>query len=146
MNEGIPPRSDVGYPIAFRNTSSEHWADAFSELTGLASKGDYVSWCDEHRLAEISRWTELYRPKSIICLGKTLKESFSKAFSIDSTGWTTEVIEDRELSWAKNPSGSLVFLLPFMVNRNGLTKNSTIQKFGERISEIVKTLPPSLPS
>lgn len=134
------------YPIAFRNTSGAHWAEAFSELTGFASKSDYISWCDEHRLSAISQWAEHHKPKAIICLGKTLKESFSRAFSITSAALTTEVIENRELSWAENPSGSLVFLLPFMVNRNGLTRNATIQKFGERVAEIIAQQSPSTKS
>lgn len=47
-----------------------------------------------------------------------------------------EVIEDRELHWAINSRGTLVVILPFMMNRYGLVKNDTIQKFGERISEL----------
>ncbi len=122
------------YPIAFRNTSHEHWLGDFSEITGFTSKNEYLAWSNEKRLPQISRWAQACLPELVICLGKTFRAEFGSAFSVTSNTWTTETIDDRDLSWAINEHGTLVVVLPFMVNRNGLVHNISIQKFGERIA------------
>jgi hypothetical protein len=37
-----------------------------------------------------------------------------------------------------NDNGTLVVNIPFMVNRYGLIKNVSIEKFGNRIKELIK--------
>lgn len=122
------------YPIAFRNTSHEHWLGDFSEITGFSSKSEYLAWCNEERLPQISRWAQEYLPKLVICLGKTFRSEFGSAFSVPAHSWVAETIDEKDLSWSINDHGTLVAVLPFMVNRNGLVRNSSIQKFGERLA------------
>lgn len=124
------------YPIAFRNTSREHWLRDFAEITGFSTKDEYVAWCNERRLPKISEWASAHAPKMIICLGKTFRNQFGSAFLVGQDDWRTELIDGLELSWAINSGGALVFVLPFMVNRNGLVRNSSIKKFGEMMSQI----------
>ena len=42
-------------------------------------------------------------------------------------------IDGRDVNWTVNSEGVLVVVLPFMVNRNGLIRNASIQKVGEFI-------------
>lgn len=126
------------YPIAFKNTNCENWASEFSKLTGFNNKEEYLDWCESMRLPIIRAWAAAYKPELIICLGKTYFNQYSKAFFDFDSRCSKEIINDRELIWGVNNNETLVVVLPFMVNRNGLTKNSTIQIFGERISELLK--------
>jgi len=125
------------YPIAFRNTSHQHWLNDFADITGFSSKQEYLTWCNEMRLPQIGKWTKLHLPKMVICLGKTFRNEFGSAFLIPDNTWVTETIDEKELSWAINQHGTLVCVLPFMVNRNGLVRNASIQKFGTRIKQIM---------
>ncbi len=58
---------------------------------------------------------------------------YALAFSDAGLAFNAEVIDDRELSWIVNKNGTIVVVIPFMLNRYGLTKNVSIQKFGDRI-------------
>ena len=71
------------------------------------------------------------------------RQAIAKIPYLDHCSWwennfEKEFIDDRELSWGVNSEGTLVIVLPFMINRNGLVKNTSIQKVGERISQIRK--------
>ena len=90
-----------------------------------------------NRFPQIRKWVSTYQPEIVICLGKTYKEEFKAAFSDPDVNFNTEYIDERELSWAKNTHGTLVLVIPFMVNRNGLIKNLSIEKFGIRIRELM---------
>jgi len=125
------------YPIAFKDTDEERWNNGFSEVTGLKTKQEYIDWCRQNRLAKIRDWTLAYSPELVICLGKTYADDFLLAYGDRDIELNTEVIDDRELSWCINHQGTLIIILPFMVNRNGLVKNDSIQKFGNRISELL---------
>jgi hypothetical protein len=122
------------YPIAFRNTSHQNWLSDFSGITGFSSKHEYLDWSNEKRSPRIKNWVQSCSPKLVICLGKSFRGEFGAAFSVTSNSWATEVIDEKELSWAINEHGTLVVVLPFMVNRYGLVRNLSIQKFGERIA------------
>jgi len=124
------------YPIAFKNTNMSLWRSEFSELTGFSEKRQYLAWNKENRFPTMRQYASKHQPKTIICLGKNYKEDFISAFSESSNEVTTEIIDDRELTWTTNVEGTVIFILPFMVNRYGLVKNLSIQKFGERMSEI----------
>lgn len=124
------------YPLAFKNTSHSLWHDAFADATGLASKQDYLAWVKANRFPVMKSWGSTYIPKLVICVGITYREDFKAAFVDEGVELCREVIDDREMYWAKNKNGSMVVIIPFMVNRNGLTRNVSIQKFGERIRSL----------
>ncbi|MDF1822273.1 MAG: hypothetical protein P1U64_11895 [Alcanivoracaceae bacterium] len=125
------------YPIGFKDTKNDRWHDDFSGITGFQSKADYLSWCSESRFPEMRKWAAKFKPKLVLCLGKTYLDDFKAAFHEPEATLHHEVIDDRDLFWGKNAEGSLVVVIPFMVNRHGLVKNSSIQKFGERISQLL---------
>jgi hypothetical protein len=125
------------YPIAFKKTSHDLWKSGFADVTGFPSKEEYLRWCNEVRLPVISNWARKHQPAAIICLGKTFKDQFGKAFLVDEGSWKVEALGDRELSYGRNSLGGTVFVLPFVSGPHGLNRNSTIQKFGERIAEII---------
>lgn len=125
------------YPIGFKDTSHSRWLEEFSGITGFATKSDYLAWSTDHRLPQIRKWAENSKPKLIICFGKTYLPQFTKAFLDDNSIVNHETIEDKEMFWGENQQGSLVVTIPFMVNRNGLTRNEAIQIFGERIKDLL---------
>lgn len=125
------------YPIGFKDTSYARWHDQFSSITGFQSKADYLAWCSERRFPRMRKWAEEAAPKLILCLGKTYIQDFQSAFYDKGAEMKREVIDDRDLFWGINRQGSLVVVIPFMVNRNGLVKDLSIQKFGERISQLL---------
>jgi hypothetical protein len=49
-----------------------------------------------------------------------------------------ELIDEKQLKYFLNDNGTLVVNIPFMVNRYGLIKNVSIEKFGNRIKELIK--------
>lgn len=122
------------YPIGFKDTSHARWHDKFSVITGLQTKTDYLDWCSARRFPQIRKWSEQAIPKLILCLGKAYIQDFRSAFQDEGCDFTHEVIDGRDLYWSVNKQGSLVVVVPFMVNRNGLVKNVSIEKFGKRIS------------
>lgn len=125
------------YPIGFKDTSHIRWHDNFSTITGFQSKADYLAWCSAFRFPRMRKWAEQAAPKLILCLGKTYIKEFRSAFYDEGSELTHEVIDDRDLFWGVNSQGSVVAVIPFMVNRNGLVKNASIQRFGERISQLL---------
>jgi len=126
------------YPVGFKDTNVDRWQDEFSKITGFDNKEDYVKWCRKNRFSQIQKWTFKYKPKLIICLGKTYLEDFKQAFLNNKIQLNIKIIDDKELTWGYNTSGTLVVILPFMVNANSLNKNETIQKFGEEIAKLIK--------
>jgi len=128
------------YPIAFKNTNSENWISSFSNITGFNSKDEYIQWCKKERFFQLRKWASRYSPELIICLGKTYKTDFKVAFYEENKEFKTECVEDHEISWGVNNDGTLVVILPFMVNKNGLVKNIAIQKVGNRISELLNEI------
>lgn len=126
------------YPIAFKTTSHDLWKSGFADVTGFPSKEAYLQWCNEVRLPAISEWVRLHQPSAVICLGKTFRNQFGKAFLIDEGAWKVEALGDRQLAYGRNPVGANIFVIPFVSGPNGLNRNSTIQLFGERITEIMR--------
>lgn len=125
------------YPIRFKDTSYARWHDNFSSITGFQSKADYLRWCSACRFPEIRKWAKSAAPELILCLGKTYIQDFRAAFHNENSSFSHEIIDGRDLFWCINDQGSVVAVIPFMVNRNGLVKNVSIQKFGERISQLL---------
>lgn len=125
------------FPLAFKNTSHQLWESGFSKATGLVQKSDYLKWIRENRFPVMRSWVKIHRPKLILCVGMSYLPDFKLAFADEGIEFNRELIDDRELNWAVNSDGGLVVVLPFLVNRNGLTKNISIQKFGDRIRELI---------
>ncbi|MDO8289170.1 MAG: hypothetical protein Q7T44_08130 [Parvibaculum sp.] len=125
------------YPIGFKDTSFARWHDNFSHITGFHGKADYLRWCSTCRFPEIRKWAKSAAPELILCLGKTYIQDFRSAFHNNNGSFFHEIIDNRDLFWCVNDQGSIVAVIPFMVNRNGLVKNVSIQKFGERISQLL---------
>lgn len=125
------------YPLAFKDTSHAHWLDGFLHATGFKNKGEYVSWVKKFRFPVIRNWTAQYAPELILCTGITYQDDFFRAFGDANMKMTKEVIDDRELFYGYNEQGSLIVIIPFMVNRHGLTSNVSIQKFGGRIKALL---------
>jgi hypothetical protein len=84
-------------------------------------------------------WVNKHTPSVIVCVGKSYLDDFTLAFADENLDLKRETIDDREFSWVINNTGTLVVILPFMVNRNGLTKNTSIQKVGERIGQLIRS-------
>lgn len=125
------------YPLAFKNTSHELWAAEFSRSTGFDEKASYLAWIRGQRFPMMRAWAEKHRPRLIICAGITYLEDFVKAFGDEDMQLSKESIDDRQIVYGINKHGTLVVVIPFMVNRHGLTKNSSIQKFGEKIRSLM---------
>ena len=121
------------FPLAFKNTSHQLWEEAFAKATGLDQKSDYLEWIRTNRFPVMKSWVEAYSPKLIICVGIGYLSDYQRAFADDGLEFHRRLIDDRELNWAVNGNGTIMVVIPFMVNRNGLTKNVTIQRFGDQI-------------
>jgi len=124
------------FPFAFKDTSPEHWSLDVSSATGFPTKQDYLDWVRSKRLPILREWARKYVPKLIVCVGSTYSEDFRQSFG-DQIDFSTETIEGKVLQWTKNISGTVVAIVPFMVNRNGLTRNVAIQAFGDRIRNLL---------
>lgn len=127
------------YPIGFKDTSHSRWKNEFSEITGFNQKSDYLAWCEQYRFPQMRRWAEVSKPKLIIGLGKSYLPEFKMAFMEPDAVINHEMIDDRDLYWGRNVQQSLVVVIPFMVNRHGLVRNVSIQKFGERIAKLMSS-------
>ena len=121
------------FPLSFRNTSHELWEAAFARATGLEKKSDYLDWIRANRFPIMKSWVEKYSPTLIICVGITFLSDYKTAFVDEGLELNCKLIDDKQLHWAFNRNGTLVVVIPFMVNRYGLTKNVSIQKFGNEI-------------
>lgn len=125
------------YPIAFKQTAHNLWDDAHKISTGLSTKQDYINWIYKNRFTIMQNLVINYSPKLIICTGVTYFLDFKQAFMIDNMEVNKECIDGKNLVWFKNENGTLVVVIPFMVNRNGLNSNATISNFGSRIKELL---------
>lgn len=127
------------YPIAFKDTNQARWHSNFAEATGLENKSDYLDWCRKHRFPHMRQWAARARPKLILCLGKSYRDDFQKAFHDKNSTFTHDPpIDGHDLWWCVNAEGTLVAVIPFMVNRYGLIRNESIQKFGDRIAKLME--------
>lgn len=125
------------YPIGFPDTDDIHWEEAFFTLTGFSRKSDYVAWCRENRFPVIRTWAAAHRPKAIICLGKTYREDFWKAFAEPESEPNFETALDREIIWTVNRDGSLVVVAPFPIGPHGLNSDKRISGVGVRIKSLL---------
>ncbi|XXQ67375.1 hypothetical protein ACKLNO_06970 [Neisseriaceae bacterium B1] len=126
------------YPISFKNTDPNLWTSEFSEITGFQNKNEYIRWCNRYRFPKMNEWVKQYCPKLVICYGKSYETEFNIAFSDGYKSFNEEQIEHVVLKWKRNENGTVVAVLPFPNAPTGLKHNSTIQKVGERLAELIK--------
>lgn len=127
------------YPIAFKDTNQTRWHEEFAAATGFEKKSGYIDWCRKHRFPQMRQWAATARPKLILCLGKSYLGDFQRAFHGESAAFTHDPpIDGHDLWWSVNGDSTLVVVIPFMVNRHGLTRNDSIQKFGARIAHLME--------
>ena len=126
------------YPIAFKDTDEARWHGEFAQATGFGTKAGYIAWCRAHRFPRMREWARAARPRLILCLGKDYRADFKRAFHDEGAAFHQEAIEGRDLWWSVNADGTLVAMIPFMVNRHGLTRNDSIQAFGDRIAALME--------
>ena len=127
------------FPVAFKDTNHARWHADYTAVTGLTTKQDYLDWCRQHRLAALRAKAAEHRPRLIVCVGKTYVQDFKLAFLDNHTvHMQRKPIAGLELLHKRNAEGALVVVLPFMINRNGLTRNSAIQEFGDRIAQLLR--------
>ncbi|WP_182342494.1 hypothetical protein [Comamonas koreensis] len=126
------------YPVAFKDTSQSRWHEQYAAVTGFSSKQEYIDWCKIHRFGQMRKWASTARPKLILCLGKQYRADFKLAFHEESATFNHEFIDGRDLWWSLNAEGTLVVIIPFMVNSHGLTRNDSIQVFGDRIARLME--------
>lgn len=125
------------YPLAFKNTSHSLWRGPIAQTTGFPEKNQYIAWIRSHRFPQMRIWAKEHKPKLILCTGKTYAADFMCAFG-DGGVFNSEEIEGKTLQWYRNQDGTVVAVIPFMVNRYGLTRNDAIQAFGQRIRQIIQ--------
>jgi hypothetical protein len=125
------------YPLSFKNTYDDLWKIWLHELTGFSTKNEYIEWCKKNRFKFLSEIKKQYKPKIIICFGKTYKDDFKSAFCDDNQGENKEQILDREPFWYKSDS-TIVAVCPFPTGPYGLNSNVLLQSFGDRIRELLQ--------
>lgn len=126
------------YPLWFKSTDPKLWDPELETLLDFKDKDEYIRWCRRYRFPEINQWVNLYQPKLIICFGTSYEDDFNTAFSDGYKAFNTEEIDNLKLKWKRNENGTIVTVLPFPnVARFGLTKNSTIQSFGEFLRKLL---------
>ncbi|MFZ2124498.1 MAG: hypothetical protein WA012_12555 [Rhodoferax sp.] len=121
------------FPISFKDTGHQRWQDDFVAITGFNNKADYLAWCKRARFSVMRSWVAKFKPKVIVCFGKTFINDFGSAFVNGDTKFIKEPILNRELSWTRTQDGVLVAVCPFPVNRYGLNSDALLQAFGDRI-------------
>lgn len=125
------------FPVAFKDTNHQRWLSDFIDITGFQSKHEYLTWCRKVRFPIIQSWVEKFKPKLIICFGKTFSIDFESAFINGNSEFKKETILNRELSWSRTQDKTLIVICPFPVNRYGLNSHVLLQAFGERIQTLM---------
>ena len=125
------------FPIAFKDTGHQRWQTDFVDLTGFSSKDEYLSWCRHVRFAKMRNWVSTYKPKVIVCFGKTFIKDFTTAFVNGDEKFNRENILNRELTWTRTVDDVLVVICPFPVNGYGLNSNVLLQAFGNKIQNLM---------
>ena len=125
------------YPVAFKDTNQVRWTENFAQLTGFKNKADYIQYCRSVRFPIMNSWVRQFKPKLIVCFGKTYVNDFKTAFLPSDVELRQESIEGRDLFWAYGYEGVLVAICPFPLNRYGLASDNQKQAFGSRIKELL---------
>lgn len=136
------------HPISLPDTNITLWNKyELDKLTGLKRKQDYIDLCRQHRYPFFRDEAIKHKPKLILCVGKEYAPHYAKCFcDIDELEQLTkeEIVDTsaknnnpRAIFWKKITDDTLFVTVPFLVNRYGLNSNYLIDKFGQRIKELL---------
>lgn len=128
------------YPLSFKDTDHNRWENGFAQATGLDKKVEYIEWIRMHRFPVMKSWVDTNSPRLIVCTGisATYPSDFKSAFVDNGLEYTCEIIAGQELKWVVNQNGTIVVVIPFMSNPNGLIKDTSVQLYGDRIRDLLK--------
>lgn len=120
-------------PINFSNLKNENWTLDHSKKIGFATKSEYMNWIIDNRFPAIKNWVETYQPKLVICIGKTKKDLFLKAFSEQNEYETHELIGHQVYSWKNDKTSTLIIVIPYLHR----VSDSYIKEVGELIKSML---------
>ncbi|MBY0577914.1 MAG: hypothetical protein K2P57_02600 [Burkholderiales bacterium] len=127
------------YPIGFKNTKHEHWADWITQKTGFTTKQEYLEWCREKRFPMFRDWILTYSPSLIICTGKTYATQFQSAFGSGTEKVFTEEVAGKEIKYFRtNDNKTTVVIIYFLGTQYGLKSDEEISLTGKKIAELVE--------
>ena len=132
------------YPIAFRYADDSLWAKyGIQEITGMASKETYRTWCFLNRFPVISDLVKKHDPQLIIGMGITYLVDFFACFAGNSGSGNIRVEffgegrAQRRVYWSAINNGRTVLaVLPFFSGSYGLNSNELIKTVGTRLGQI----------
>lgn len=123
------------YPFPCHNVGA--WPEIATEITGAASKHDYIEWCREHRFPVIKKWIDEYCPKIVIGVGIGNREEFSLAVFGESVSLSEYVFHingyQKRIFYHATENKKLV-VIPHFSGPSGLNSNDSLQKAGEFIT------------
>lgn len=135
------------FPIAFQRDYNNLWTEYNLDKTfeQFPTKDTYREWCRLHRFPFFQLLTEKYQPQIILCFGLGYAKDFCNAFGgvklieyntlIDTSPRNSK---PRTFYYSKTKSGANLFVLPFLVNRNGLNSSYLLTQAGLEINSIIK--------
>jgi len=128
------------YPYPCRNVAT--WSEAAAGETGFACKGDFVAWCNEHRLPDIAEAVRRHRPRLFIGIGATMAPVFSRAYfgaalPLESYQFAVEG-HTKKIRYATHNGGRLVVLPHISSGSNGLNSDEALQVAGGFIAGLMR--------
>jgi hypothetical protein len=125
------------FPIAFPDTSAEHWHEWIQQKTGFGSKSDYIDWCYENRFPILREWVRQFSPKLIVCTGITYRADFFKAFGVDGEISAEKTTPGKHVEWSVTNEGKTVVAVTyFLGGPHGLISNVDLASTGVQIRKI----------
>jgi hypothetical protein len=128
------------YPIGFRDTSAR-WEDWLARKTGILTKAEYTQWCETQRFPQLRKWSQQYRPRLIICTGKSHRSAFFRAFCGFSEPHKLEDQGEKPFWYIQTNSGhTLVAVVYFLGGRHGLNSDPKLADTGQRLRELMNRM------
>jgi hypothetical protein len=125
------------YPIGFRNTSDRNWTEWHAEETGLENRSEYLRWCHEHRFQAMRDWVDQFKPKLIICTGKTRCFEFFSAFGAQWESRHTDETTGKQIVYSTANAGkTFVAVIYFLGGRYGLNSDLQILDTGRKLKQL----------
>lgn len=126
------------YPIGFKDTSHQHWADWLVKKTGFTAKQDYLTWCRENRFPILRNWVLTYSPSLILCTGISYAQQFQSAFGSGDENVFTEEVAGKQIKYfLTNNDQTLVAVIYFLGTIYGLKSNDELSLTGKRLAELL---------
>jgi hypothetical protein len=132
------------FPISFKNTAPSRWpASGFAAVTGLPNRFAYEQWCQQQRFPRLRAWMVQGKPRLIIGTGITHAADFLKAFGEAGSNpvvhhYSAGGRRLRISHFLTNAGATLVAVIPFLGNRNGLNSNASIEATGRELAELLR--------